>query len=219
MKREELARMLDHTQVRAYATQTDITELCDEAVEYGLHAVAVNPAWTSYCAKQLAGTDVGIVVTIGFPLGATTAHIKVEETTEAVRNGATELDMVVNIGAVKSGFPSFAEREIAAVVKAAKDVPVKVILETSFLTLEEKICVLDMSIAAGASFVKTASGFGEGGATATDVRVLSKAAEGRIGVKAAGGIRTLTDVLEMIDAGATRIGTSASTNILDALAV
>ena len=209
--------MIDHTQVRAYATQTDITELCDEALEYGFANVAVNPAWTSFCAKRLAGSGVGIDVAIGFPLGATTAHIKLEEAREAVKNGATEIDMVINIGALKSGFPQFVEKEIAAVVKAVKGKPVKVILETSFLTRDEKIVVCDMSLAAGAAFVKTATGFGDGGATVDDVELLHNAVQGRLGVKASGGIRTLGDVVAMLKAGATRIGTSASVNIVESV--
>jgi len=209
-----MARIIDHTQVRAYATQVDITELCDEAAAFGFAAVTINPAWTTYCAKRLAGKGVAINPTIGFPLGANTAKIKVEEAADAVRNGATEIDMVINIGALKSGFPEFVEKEIAAVVKAVKSVPVKVILETSYLTNDEKKRVCEMSVRAGAAFVKTSTGFGSSGATPDDVRLMCEVVNGKIGVKAAGGIRNLRDTLLMLEAGASRIGTSAALKIL-----
>lgn len=214
MTRAELARLIDHTQVRAYATQVDIQELCDEAVELGFAAVTINPAWTSYCAKRLAGTRVGVNPTIGFPLGATTARIKVEETRECARLGATEVDVVINIGALKSGYPDYVEKEIAAVVKTARNMPVKVILETSYLTDKEKVAVCEMSVRAGAAFVKTSTGFGNGGATVADVALMKEVVAGRIGVKAAGGIRSYRDALALLDAGATRLGTSAALKIL-----
>jgi deoxyribose-phosphate aldolase len=212
--RAELAAMIDHTQVRAYATQRDVTELCDEAVRFGFANVSVNPVWTSFCAKRLAGTGVGVNPTIGFPLGANTAYVKVEEAKEAVRNGATELDMVINIGALRSGFPDFVGREIAAVVKAAQGLPVKVILETSYISDEEKVAVCQISMRAGASFVKTSTGYGHAGATPEDVILMRRTVGDLLGVKAAGGIRSYTDVMVMIEAGATRIGTSAGVAIL-----
>ena len=214
MNRAELARLIDHTELHAYATQVDIAELCDEAVAHGFAAVAVNPAWVSYCAKRLAGAGVAISSTAGFPLGANTARVKVEEAREAVKNGATEVDMVINVGALKSGFPRYVEREIAAVVEAVKNTPVKVILETSYLTAEEKVAVCEMSVRAGAAFVKTSTGFGHAGATVEDVQLMAKAVNGQIGVKAAGGIRSYGDALAMVNAGATRIGTSAGVEIL-----
>ena len=134
LTRKQLARMIDHTQLRAYATQLDITELCDEAAAFGFASVSVNPIWTAYCAKRLTGTTVVVDPTIGFPLGANTARIKIEEAKEAVRNGAQELDMVINIGALKSGFHDYVEKEIASLVRAVRGIPVKVILETSYLT-------------------------------------------------------------------------------------
>lgn len=215
LKRAELAGLIDHTQLHAYATQVDITELCDEAVAHGFAAVAVNPAWVSYCAKRLASASVAVSSTVGFPLGANTAHIKIAEAREAVKNGATEVDMVINVGALKSGFPRFVEREIAAVVEAVKGTPVKVILETSYLTAEEKVAVCEMSVRAGAAFVKTSTGFGHAGATVEDIQLMKKAVNGGIGVKAAGGIRTYGDALALIHAGATRLGTSAGVEILD----
>lgn len=216
LTRKQLARMIDHTQLRAYATQLDITELCDEAVAFGFASVSINPVWTSYCAKRLSGTSIVVDPTVGFPLGANTAKIKIEEAQEAVRSGAQELDMVINVGALKSGFPDYVEKEIASVVRAVRGVPVKVILETSYLTTEEKIAVCQMSLRAGAAFVKTSTGFGEGGATVQDVALMHEVVGGRMGIKAAGGVRTYGDAVTLIEAGATRIGTSTGPNIIEA---
>ena len=214
MNKTELARMIDHTQLRAHATQEDITRLCDEAIAHGFAAVSINPVWASYCAKRLAGADVQVDAVVGFPLGASTAHVKVEEARDAVRNGATEIDMVINIGALKSGFPQFVEREIAAVVQGIKAIPVKVIIEACYLTNEEKAAVCQMCVRAGAAFVKTSTGFGESGATVEDVRLLRQTVGNAIGVKAAGGIRSFSNAWDLIQAGASRIGTSASVTIL-----
>lgn len=217
MTREELAKCIDHTQVHAYATQLDIEELCDEALDHHLASVTINPAWTSFCAKRLQGTSIHINPTIGFPLGATTAHIKVEETREAIRNGATEVDMVINIGALKSGYPDFVEQEISAVVEAAKSHPVKVILETCYLSNEEKILGCELVVKAGAAFVKTSTGFGSKGATLDDVALLRQCVGNDVGVKAAGGIRNLAEATAMLQAGATRLGTSGALKILSGL--
>ena len=214
LTRSDVAALIDHTQLKAFASQIDMAELCDEAAEHGLASVTINPAWTSYCAKRLEGTGVAINPTIGFPLGANTALIKVEEAREALANGATELDMVINIAALKSGFPDYVRREIDAVVNAAGDVPVKVILEACFLTEEEKRCVCQLSLDAGAAFVKTSTGFGSAGATAGDLRLMREVVGDAMGVKAAGGIRGLSDLKAMLDAGASRIGTSAALKIL-----
>lgn len=214
LDRLQIARMIDHTQVHAYATLEDINELCDEAVAHGFVTVSINSVWTSYCAKRLHGSGVLVNPTIGFPLGASTSLVKVEETREAVRNGADELDMVINIGALRSGYDEFVEREIAAVIKAAEGFPVKVILETSYLSAEQKIAVCEMSLRCGAAFVKTATGFGAAGATVDDVRLMRSVVGAHAGVKAAGGIRTYGQARDLIEAGATRIGTSAGVNIL-----
>lgn len=214
LTKTELAASIDHTQVRAYATQVDIAELCDEAVEHSFAAVTINSGWTSYCAKRLAGTKVAVNPTIGFPLGANTALVKVEETREAVRNGATELDMVINVGALKSGFPDYVRKEIEAVVATAGDIPVKVILETCFLSRDEKLQVCEMCINAKTAFVKTSTGFGTRGATAADVRLMREVVGDQMGVKAAGGIRHLKDAITMLEAGASRLGTSAGLDIL-----
>ncbi|MFA6243507.1 MAG: deoxyribose-phosphate aldolase [Candidatus Hydrogenedentales bacterium] len=218
MTRAELARLIDHTQLRAYATQRDMKELCAVAAQCRFACVSINPVWTSYCAKLLAGSGIGVDPTVGFPLGANTARIKVEEAREALKNGATEIDMVINIGALKSGFPNFVEREIAAVVKAVGRVPVKVILETSYLTSEEKIAVCQMAARSGAAYVKTSTGFGRAGATAEDVALMRQVVGNNLGVKAAGGIRTYTDAMAMIAAGANRIGTSTGVAILKEMA-
>lgn len=210
----KLARLIDHTLVRAYATQTDIDELCTEAVACGFAGVCINTAWTSYCAKRLAGSGVKVIATVGFPLGATTAQLKVEETKEAVRHGAEELDAVINIGAIKSGFPSYVEKEIAAIVKAAGQTPVKIILEAGYLNEREKIEVCEMAVRQGAAFVKTSTGFGGTGATAADVRLMRRVVGQELGVKASGGIRSYRDAMVMLEAGANRLGTSSGIEIL-----
>jgi len=207
--------MIDQTRLNAYATLDDINQLCDEAAAYGFAAVSVNPAWTSYCAKRLKGRGVAVNAVVGFPLGANTSQTKVEETREAVRHGATEIDMVINIGALKSGYAEFVETEIAAVVKAAAGAPVKVILETGYLSPEEKVAVCKMSMRAKAAFVKTATGFGVSGATIEDVELMRSVVGDSLGVKAAGGIRTYEQAVTMIQAGATRIGTSAGVEIIE----
>ena len=214
MTRDQLAQIIDHTMLRAYAIEEDIRELCQEALNHQFATVAVNPAWTSYCAKQLAGTGVGVCTCVGFPLGANTAAVKVEEARDAVRNGATEIDMVINIGALKSGYGNFVQQEIAAVVKAVKGIPVKVILECCYLTEEEKVEACQMSVRAGAAFVKTSTGYGSGGATPQDVALLRKTVADLCGVKAAGGIRTFTEAAALVHAGANRIGTSTGVAIV-----
>ncbi|HOF40663.1 MAG TPA: deoxyribose-phosphate aldolase [Candidatus Hydrogenedentes bacterium] len=216
LTQKQLARMIDHTQLRAYATQLDITELCDEAAAFGFASVSINPIWTAYCAKRLAGTAVVVDPTIGFPLGANTARIKIEEAQEAVRHGAQELDMVINIGALKSGFHDYVEKEIASIVRAVRGIPIKVILETSYLTTEEKVAVCQMSLRSGAAFVKTSTGFGDSGATIQDVTLMYEVVGKQMGIKAAGGVRTYGDAIALIEAGATRIGTSTGPSILEA---
>jgi deoxyribose-phosphate aldolase len=214
MNRAQLAKMIDHSELHPYATRVDIDELCKEAVTHGFATVCVNPVWTSYCAKRLAGTGVKVCPAIGFPLGATTAHVKLEETREAVRDGAGEIDMVINVGALKSGCPQFVEEEIAAVVKAAATLPVKIIIETCLLSKREKVDLCKMAMRAGAAFVKTSTGFNGAGATVEDVRLMREVVGRLLGVKAAGGIRTYEQACALIEAGATRIGTSAGVEIM-----
>jgi deoxyribose-phosphate aldolase len=213
--RAELASLIDHTLVRAHATQQDIIKLCEEASRYRFATVCVNPAWAMYAAKRLAGSPVGVCVCVGFPLGAATAQNKATEAREAIRHGATEVDMVINIGAIKSGFPDFVRREVAAVVRAAEGVPVKVILETGYLTREEKVAVCELSESAGAAFVKTATGFGPTGAALEDVVLMRKTVGTALGVKAAGGIRTYADAVAMLEAGASRLGSSSGPQIIE----
>ena len=214
MNRSSLAKIIDHTQLRAFSTEADIRELCEEALTYGFRAVSVNPVWVSFCAKVLKDSNVGIDACVAFPLGAATARMKIEEAKDAIENGATEIDMVINIGALKSGYARYVEKEITAVVKAVEGRPVKVILETSYLNKEEKTAVCEMCLRAGAAFVKTATGFGKGGATVEDVRLMREVVGDSLGVKAAGGIRSYADAMRIIEAGANCIGTSAGVAIL-----
>ncbi len=215
VKRSSLAAMIDHTLLRAFATETDMRELCEEARLYGFRAVSVNPVWVSYCAKRLRESKVGIDACIAFPLGADTARMKIEATRDAIQNGATEIDIVINIGALKSGYTQYVEKEIGAVVKAAKSAPVKIILEASYLSNEEKTAVCEMSMRCGAAYVKTATGFGKGGAAVDDVKLMKGVVGNTLGIKAAGGIRTYANVMRFIEAGATCIGTSAGITILE----
>lgn len=208
------AKYMDHTVLKPETTRETVKRFCDEAKEYGFASVCINPSHVVYVAEQLKGTGVKTCCVIGFPLGANTSFIKSLEAMEAVKNGAEEVDMVINIGALKSGYPSFVEREIAAVVNAVRGIPVKVILETSYLNRDEKILVCEMAMQAGAAFVKTATGYGAGGATTEDVALMKSVVEGRLGVKAAGGIRTYGDAQAMVEAGATVLGTSAGLQIL-----
>ena len=210
----ELARIIDYTLLRADATQQDIDKLCARAISHNFACVTINPVWTAYCARRLSDAPVGVNPVIGFPLGANTAHVKLEEAREALKHGATELDVVMNIGAFKSGFPQYTEQEIAAIVKASEGAPVKVILETSRLSTGEKRQACELCVRAGAAFVKTSTGFAGVGCTAQDVALMRKAVGPKVGVKAAGGIRTLRQALMMIEAGANRIGASKAEVIL-----
>lgn len=215
MNRASLSKMIDHTLLRAVAAEKDIHELCEEAKQYRFRAVAVNPVWVSYCARLLRGAGIGVDACVGFPLGANTARMKIEEARDAVKNGATEIDMVINIGALKSGYIEYVEKEIAAVIKAVNPVPVKVILEASYLNHDEKVRVCRMCVRSGAAFVKTATGFGDGGATVEDITLFKRLVGNSLGIKAAGGIRSYADVVRMVEAGATCIGTSAGVAILE----
>ncbi|WP_048600648.1 deoxyribose-phosphate aldolase [Rubeoparvulum massiliense] len=215
MQREEIARYIDHTLLKPTATKADITKLCEEAKEYHFASVCVNPTWVPFCARLLEGADVKVCTVIGFPLGATTTAIKVKETEDAIQNGATEVDMVINIGALKSGEYALVKEDIAAVVQAAKGKALtKVIIETGALTDEEKVLACQFSKEAGADFVKTSTGFGYGGATIEDVKLMRNTVGSEMGVKASGGVRTCADAQGMITAGATRIGASAGIAIV-----
>jgi deoxyribose-phosphate aldolase len=214
---QDIARYIDHTLLKPEATLAEIEILCKEAKEYHFAAVCVNPPYAKECARLLQGTDIAIAVVVGFPLGAHTTQAKVFETQQASIDGATEIDMVINIGALKAKQYDFVREDIRAVVQAAhrQGAIVKVIIEAALLTDEEKIRACQYAKEANADFVKTSTGFGPGGATVHDVELMSKAVNGELGVKAAGGIRTLEQAEAMIRAGATRIGASAGVKIVE----
>ncbi len=212
--RQDLARYIDHTLLKANASRDEFKKLCEEARKYKFASVCVNAANVGYCARELRGSGVPVVAVVGFPLGATTPAAKAFETREAVRDGAEEIDMVINIGALKSKDYGLVLTDIQAVVGAAGGKKVKVILETGELTRDEKIISCALSKIAGAAFVKTSTGFGPGGATAEDVALMKVIVGDELEVKASGGVRTSEDVDKMIQAGATRIGASASVAIV-----
>ncbi|MBA4542644.1 MULTISPECIES: deoxyribose-phosphate aldolase [Thermoactinomyces] len=214
MNAKELAAMIDHTLLKPEATLEQIRVLCEEAKQYHFASVCVNPFWVKEAAKLLAGTDVKVCTVVGFPLGATTTETKVFETKDAVKNGADEIDMVINIGALKSGDSETVKRDIEAVVKAAEGKLVKVILETGLLNDEEIAGASKLAKEAGAHFVKTSTGFGNGGATVEAVRLMRKTVGTDLGVKASGGIRDQETAKKMVEAGANRIGASASVAIV-----
>lgn len=208
-------RYIDHTLLKPESTQTQIDKLIAEAVEYQFASVCVNPTWVSYAAKALKGTEVNVCTVIGFPLGANTSSVKAFETKDAVANGADEIDMVINIGQLKSGQYDAVEADIRAVVEASGDKLVKVIIETCLLTDGEKVKACQLAVAAGADYVKTSTGFSTAGANIADVTLMRKTVRPNIGVKAAGGTRSYADAEAFIKAGATRIGTSAGVAIVN----
>lgn len=211
----ETAKLIDHTLLKADATEEQIRQLCEEAKQYQFASVCVNPCWVKYCSSILKGSGVKTCTVIGFPLGANTYDTKRFETNTAIEQGAEEVDMVINIGALKSGDDERVERDIRAVVEAAKGRALtKVIIETSLLTDEEKIRACKLAVKAGADYVKTSTGFSTGGATAEDVRLMRNAVGPDIGVKASGGVRSAEDARKMIEAGATRVGASSGAAIV-----
>lgn len=211
-----LAKMIDHTLLRADATEAEITKLATEAKTYHFASVCVNPTWVAYAAEQLKGTEVKVCTVIGFPLGASTSAVKALEAKDAIASGATEVDMVINIGALKDGNNELVENDIRAVVQAAAgQALVKAIIETCLLTDEEKVTACELAVKAGADYVKTSTGFSTGGATAEDVALMRRTVGDRAGVKASGGVRNLEDMNKMIEAGATRIGASSGVKILE----
>ena len=208
-----LASYIDHTLLKADATEAQIRTLCAQAREFHFASVCVNPRWVVLCAQELAGSGVKVCTVIGFPLGASVSAVKAAETRQAVADGADELDMVISVGDLKAGNNETVQADIRAVVRAAAGKTVKVIIEACLLTDEEKTRACKLAMAAGADFVKTSTGFSAGGATVADVRLLRAAVGPNFGVKAAGGIRTREQALAMIEAGATRIGASAGVAI------
>ncbi|MEB3329003.1 MAG: deoxyribose-phosphate aldolase [Candidatus Sericytochromatia bacterium] len=213
----DLAPMIDHTLLRADATEAEIRRHCGEAAEWRFASVCVNPTWVPLAVRLLEGTGVMVCTVVGFPLGATDEATKADETRHAISNGADEVDMVLNVGALKSRDLAGVQRDVAAVVQAASGRIVKVILETALLTDEEKVAACRVATEAGAHFVKTSTGFGPGGATVADVKLMRRVVGPAFGVKASGGIRDTATALEMVRAGANRLGASASVAIVKGL--
>jgi deoxyribose-phosphate aldolase len=212
----EIARAIDHTLLKPEATRAQIERLCAEAREHGFATVCVNPTWVPLCSDLLRGSETRVCTVVGFPLGATFPEVKAFEAARTVAEGACEVDMVLNVGALKSGDYRLCERDVAAVVEASHrgGAIVKVIIEAALLTDDEKVKACVVSQAAGAEFVKTSTGFGPGGATVADVALMRRVVGAEMGVKAAGGVRDLESVKAMIAAGATRVGASAGVKIV-----
>ena len=211
-----VASMIDHTLLRPDAARADVQALCREAAEYGFASVCVNPTWVAECGRLLQGTPVRVCSVVGFPLGASTADTKHYETRRAIFDGAREIDMVINVGALKSGDLRLVERDIEAVTAPCREAGAlsKVIIEAALLSDDEKVTACTLARAAGADFVKTSTGFGPGGATAADVALMRRVVGDQMGVKAAGGVRDLEGLKTMVAAGATRIGASAGVRIV-----
>jgi deoxyribose-phosphate aldolase len=212
----DVGSLIDHTLLKADATRAEIEKLCREAREFGFATVCINPTWVSAAARLLRGASPGVCTVVGFPLGATTTDVKQYETQRVIYDGATEVDMVINIGALKSGDLGLVEQDIAAVVTACRDCRVlsKVIIEAALLTDEEKVSACALSKAAGADYVKTSTGFGPGGATVADVELMRRVVGPDIGVKAAGGVRDFQALKNLVTAGASRVGASAGVKIV-----
>lgn len=212
-----IAKYIDHTILKPEATTKDVKKFCKEAKEFGFVSVCVNPCNAALVSKELEGTDIKTCVVVGFPLGATTKEVKAFETKQAIENGANEVDTVINVGALKEKNYELVKEDIKAVVETAnKKAVVKVIIEACLLTDEEKIKVCEIAKEAGADFVKTSTGFSTGGAVKEDVAIMRKAVGPDMGVKASGGVRDIKSAMDMINAGANRIGASASISIIEA---
>ncbi|HET9597918.1 MAG TPA: deoxyribose-phosphate aldolase [Anaeromyxobacteraceae bacterium] len=214
----DYGKYIDHTVLKAETTRETVARFCEEARRFGFAAVCVSPCWVPFAKDRLAGSGVKVATVIGFPLGASTSATKAFEARDARAAGADELDMVVNIGALKDGRDEVVERDIRGVVEAAAGAPVKVIIETSALTDEEKVRACTLARRAGAAFVKTSTGFGKGGATAEDVRLMKAAVGEGVQVKASTGVKTREDADRLIAAGATRLGTSSGPAIVEGAA-
>lgn len=216
MKKKELSAMIDHTILKPEATTVKVEQICKEAIENRFASVCINPCNVALAAKLLKGSNVKVCTVIGFPLGSTTSAVKAFETEDAIKNGAQEVDMVINVGRLKDKDYDFVKEDIKAVVNAAKGKALsKVIIETCLLTDDEKVKACELAIEAGADFVKTSTGFSTGGATAADISLMRKTVGKDKGVKASGGVRTYEDAVAMVEAGASRIGASASIAICD----
>lgn len=216
MNKRELARMIDHTILKADAKESEVEKLCKEALEYNFASVCVNPSMVEKAYSMLKGSEVKVCTVIGFPLGATTTEVKAFETEDVIKKGATEVDMVINVGKLKEGNLEYVKKDIEAVVNAAKGKALtKVIIETCLLTDEEKVTACKLSKEAGADFVKTSTGFSTAGATKEDIKLMRETVGENVGVKASGGVRSLEDAMAMIENGANRIGASASIAICE----
>ena len=208
-------KMIDHTVLKADTPLETVKRICDEAMEYGFASVCINPCHVAYCADYLKDSDVNVCTVIGFPLGANTSAVKAFETKDAIANGADEIDMVMNIGALKDKNYDLVRNDVKAVVEAANGTLVKVILETCLLTEDEIKKACELCVEAKADYVKTSTGFSTRGATIEDVRIMKAAVQGKAKVKAAGGVRTHEDMVKIVEAGADRIGTSAGCSLVD----
>ena len=215
--KQQLAAMIDHSLLRPNATREQLKKLCEEATAFGFKAVCINPVHVADAVRLLKGKETLVCSVVGFPFGTHSPESKAFETEQVIRAGAREVDMVTRVGALKEGRDQEVKEDIEAVVKAAEGRPVKVILETCYLTDEEKIRGCRLAMEAGASFVKTSTGFAEGGAKIEDIKLMRKTVGREFGVKAAGGIRTLEEALRVIEAGANRLGMSASAAVIQAL--
>ena len=209
-----LNKYIDHTVLKADTPKAKVQQIIDEAIQYDFMSVCINPTWVSFAAEKLVATDVKVCTVIGFPLGANTSTVKAFEAAEAIKNGADEVDMVINISAAKDGDWDLVESDIQAVVDASKDVTTKVIIETSLLTDEEKVKACQAAVRAGADFVKTSTGFSTAGATVADIALMRQTVGPDLGVKASGGVRSIADAQAMIEAGVTRLGTSNGVDIM-----
>ncbi len=211
-----VSNLIDHTLLKPDASRQELEKLCREAAEFRFATVCVNPTWVKFCASQLAHTQVGVCTVVGFPLGATTPDVKNYETRRVIFDGAREVDMVINVGALKSGDVRLVEQDIEAVAQPCREAGVisKVIIEAALLTDDEKVTACTLAKAAGADFVKTSTGFGPGGATVADVALMRRVVGADMGVKAAGGVRDLEGLRAMVAAGASRVGASAGVKIV-----
>jgi len=213
---KKIANMIDHTILKATTTKEDVVKICNEAKEYGFFSVCINPANIELAKEELKGSDVKVCTVIGFPLGANTSAVKAFETKDAIAKGADEVDMVINIGALKDKNYDLVERDIKAVVDAAdKKALVKVIIETCYLTDDEKKIACELAVKAGTDYVKTSTGFGTGGATVEDVKLMKTSISDDMFVKASGGVRNFEDLQAMVEAGASRIGASSGVAIMN----
>lgn len=208
-------KMIDHTVLKADTPLETVKRICDEAMEYGFASVCINPCHVAYCADYLKDSDVNVCTVIGFPLGANTSAVKAFETKDAIANGADEIDMVMNIGALKDKNYDLVRNDVKAVVEAANGTLVKVILETCLLTEDEIKKACELCVEAKADYVKTSTGFSTRGATIEDVQIMKAAVQGKAKVKAAGGVRTHEDMVKIVEAGADRIGTSAGCSLVE----